>query len=157
MKHHVLSLVETDEQVQEIIRRLTSVGVSRDDISILNCRREGTDDFTGHTPKEERACSGVGGTSLLTGIGPSFIGAADPFIAAGGMMNAFDAEEAGMKDGGVSRMLVGFGLSEDAAQSYERKLVEGGILLSVHTEKKEMVTVIRSALEQAHGQEISEV
>jgi len=45
------------------------------------------------------------------GIGPALLGA-------GGMMNAFDVEGAGMKDGGVCRMLVRFGLSESAAQRY---------------------------------------
>ena len=158
MKHYVLSLVETDEQAQDIIRRLTRAGVSREDISILNSRQGSTDDFSGHKlTKEERQWSGNAGTGLLTGIGPALLGAASPFLATGGMMNTFDVEEAAMKDGGVAGILVRFGLSEDVAQRYERKLMEGGILISVHADKKEMLTVVRKTLEEAHGQEISEV
>jgi hypothetical protein len=62
-----------------------------------------------------------------------------------------------MKDGGVSGALVCFGLSENAAQRYERKLVEGGILISVHADKEGMATLVRRTLEEAHGQDISEV
>jgi hypothetical protein len=158
VKHYVLSLIETDEQAQEIIRRLMRAGVSREDISILNSRQGSTDDFSGHkATEEERQWSGSAGTSLLTGIGPVLLGAAGPFVAAGGIMNTFDVEEAGMKDGGVCGILIRFGLSEDAAQRYERKLLEGCILISVHADKKEMTTVIRKTLEDAHGQEISVV
>jgi hypothetical protein len=158
MKHYVLSLVETDEQAQEIIRRLTRAGVAREDISILNSRQGSTDDFTGHKlTEEERQRAGNPGTGLLTGIAPALVGAAGPFVAPGGMMNTFDVAEASMKDGGVSGLLIRFGLSEDAAQRYERKLVEGGVLISVHADKKEMLTVVRKTLEEAHGQETSEV
>ena len=158
MKHYVLSLVETDEQVQEIIRRLTRAGVSREDISILDSRQGSADDFSGHKlTEEEKQRSGSAGTGLLTGIGPALPGAAGPFVAGGGMMNAFDVGEAAMKDGGVSGILVHFGLSEDAAERYERKLVEGGILISVHADNREMVTVVRKTLEETHGQEISVV
>jgi hypothetical protein len=158
MKHYVLSLVETDEQVEDIIRRLTRAGVSREDISILNSRQGTTGDFAGREPtEEERRWSDGAGTGLLAGIGPAFSGGAGPFVAAGSLMNAFDVEEAAMKDGGVSGILVHFGLSEDVAQRYEKKLLNGGILISVHFDKKEMLTVVRRTLEEAHGQEISEV
>jgi hypothetical protein len=54
MKHYVLSLVETDEQAQEIIRGLTRAGVSREDISILNSRQGTADDFSGHKQTKEQ-------------------------------------------------------------------------------------------------------
>jgi hypothetical protein len=158
MKHYVLSLVETDEQAQEIIRGLTRAGVSREDISILNSRQGTADDFAGHKQtKEEGRWSGSEGGGLFTGIGPALIGATRPFVAAGSVMNAFDIEEASMQDGGVAGALVRFALSEDAAQRYERKLMEGSILISVHADKEGMATVVRKTLEEAHGQKISEV
>jgi hypothetical protein len=87
MKHYVLSLVETDAQAQEIIRRLTRAGVSREDISILNSRQGTADDFTGHKQTEEEGqWSGSEGGGLFTGIGPALIGAAGPFVAAGTIM-----------------------------------------------------------------------
>jgi hypothetical protein len=93
---------------------------------------------------------------VFTGIGPALIVATRPFVVAGSIMNAFDIEEASMQDGGASGALVRFGLSE-AAQRYERKLMEGSILNSVHADKEGMATVVRKTLEEAHGQEISEV
>jgi hypothetical protein len=35
--------------------------------------------------------------------------------------------------------------------------MEGSILISVHADKEGMATVVRETLEEAHGQEISEV
>jgi hypothetical protein len=76
MKHYVLSLVEADEQAQEIIRGLTRAGVSTEDISILNSRQGTADDFAGHKQsKEEGRWSGSEGGGLFTGIGPALIGA----------------------------------------------------------------------------------
>ena len=157
MKHYILSLVETDEQAQDTIRLLTSVGVSTEDVLILNPSQRNTEDFADHKEtKEGEHQTGIKETGLLGGVGPALVGAAGPFAAASSIMSAYEAQEAVEKGGRVSGALVRFGISEDAAERYEGKLAEGGVLIAVRADKGKPAIVARKALEEARGQEISE-
>jgi Heat induced stress protein YflT len=146
MKHHVLCLADADEHAQEIIRRLTSAGFSRQDISILNSREGAADEFADR--KKARTGERDFGVQvgLLTCVGPALIGGTGHFMGVG---KRVEGDE-------ISGVLVRLGLAEDAAQHYENKVAEGGILISARADKKEAAKVARKVFEESHGQEISE-
>jgi Heat induced stress protein YflT domain len=143
MKHHVLCLADADEHAQEIIRSLTRAGFSKQDISILSSREGAADEFADR--KKARTGAREVQVGLLTGVGPALIGGAGHFMGVGRMMQG----------GEISGVLVRLGLSEHAAQHYENKVAEGGILISVRADKKEAAKVAQNIFEKSHGQEIS--
>jgi len=147
MKHHVLCLADADEHAQEIIRRLTAAGFSKQDISILSSREGAADDEFADRKKARTGQRDFGvQVGLLTGVGPALIGGTGHFMGVG---KRVEGDE-------ISGVLVGLGLAEDAAQHYENKAAEGGILISVRADKKEAAKVVRKIFEESHGQEISE-
>jgi uncharacterized membrane protein len=57
-----------------------------------------------------------------------------PFIAAGPIMAALSGAAVGAGTGGIVGALVGMGIPEIEAKTYEGQLRGGNILLAVHTE-----------------------
>ena len=77
----------------------------------------------------------IGGTiGLLAGIGALAIPGVGPLIAAGPLMAALSGAAAGATVGGVAGALVGLGIPEIEAKTYEGKIRGGNILIAVHTE-----------------------
>jgi Heat induced stress protein YflT len=143
MKHHIVCVAESEEHAQEIFRTLKRDGVAEKDVSMWNSHEGGEDEFA----ERKRVRTGMQrfGGGLLTGIGPALLGGAGHFT--GRRM---------MKGGELSGVLVRLGLSEHAAQHYENKVTEGGIVIAVRADKREAAKVVRNILDEAHGQEISE-
>jgi hypothetical protein len=154
MKHHVLCLVDSDESAQEIIEKLTSVGFPEEDITVLNSQQKNADDKAGHEgPDSEKRGEGVG---FLSGVGPTVVGGAGGFMAAGGVM-PLESGEMGGAEQTASGSLARLGLSDSAGDLYENRLAEGAILISVKFNKDNMEKVAKEIFENAHGQEISTV
>jgi hypothetical protein len=71
MKHHVLGLVDEDEQAQKIAQELTSAGFSKEDIFMWSSHLRFENDLASRKqddPDEPRF--GSEGVGLLSGIGP---------------------------------------------------------------------------------------
>jgi hypothetical protein len=71
------------------------------------------------------------------GIGSLAIPGMGPFIAAGPILTAMSGSALGAAMGGMTGALVGLGMPEYEAKMYERKIKEGLILISAHTEDAE--------------------
>src|SRR3982750_4233436 len=142
----VFGIYRDRQHVEEAVDTLLDNGFRSEDISVLFADNVGTKDFA--TEKNTKAPEGtatgatsgavVGGTlGWLAGIGALAIPGLGPFIAAGPIMGALAGVGAGGALGGLIGALVGMGIPEYEAKRYEGRIKEGGILLSVHSDRSE--------------------
>ncbi len=138
MSQAVIGLVPTYEAADFLIRGLTKVGFSNNDISML--APNANLGYEKHSKAPEGTATGAtaggvigGALGLLTGIGALAIPGVGPFIAAGPIMAALSGAAIGGAVGGVTGGLIGLGIPEMEAKQYESKLNDGQqILVSVH-------------------------
>src|ERR1700737_222184 len=164
MKRSTLCLVDTEEHAATIVEKLKSAGFSDNDISVLFPDKGSTRDFAHKkaTKMPEGATVGastggvVGGTiGLLAGIGALAIPGLGPFIAAGPIMAALSGGALGALGGGLTGALVGLGIPEYEAKRYEGKVKEGGILISVHSEKNKETNRAKNIFKEEGAHDIS--
>src|SRR5688572_9722541 len=164
MAHAVFGLAKTEAQAISIVEWLKAVGFSPNDISVLFPEKTGTRDFAyeQHTKAPEGAAAGAGTGGLLggalgwlAGIGALAIPGAGPFIAAGPIMAALSGAAVGAAVGGITGALIGMGIPEYEARRYEGKVLQGNILISVHTENGEEIRTARRILEETGVHDIS--
>jgi hypothetical protein len=164
MSKAVISIIKSQAQVEALVSRLESAGVSTTDISVLMPDRTGSRDFTHeHNTKAPEGAvigGGAGGVAggvlgLLAGIGALAIPGVGPFIAAGPIMAALSGAAVGATIGGITGALIGLGMPEYEAKQYEAKLKEGNILISVHTADNDEAKRIKEILENADAQDVS--
>ena len=126
------------------VDELKSAGFRNTDISILFPESAGTRDFAHekNTKAPEGATTGAGtgvilGGALgwLMGIGALAIPGMGPFIAAGPVMTALAGAGVGGTVCGIAGALIELGIPEYEAKRYEGRVKDGGILLSVHSER----------------------
>ena len=163
-KRVALCLVDTNEQAQAIVERLTAAGFAQDDISVLFPDKGSTKEFAHQkeTKMPEGATMGagtggvLGGTvGLLAGLGALAIPGLGPFIAAGPLMAALSGGAIGAGLGGLAGALVGLGIPEYEAKRYEGKVKEGGILVSVHADNRDEVKRAKDLFKEAGAHDIS--
>ena len=150
--------------VENAVDTLKVEGFRSTDISVLFPENVGTKDFAHekHTKMPEGATTGagtgavIGGTlGWLTGIGALAIPGLGPFIAAGPIVAALAGAGAGGVVGGVTGALVGMGIPEYEAKRYEGRVKEGGILLSVHSDRSEWTDKAKKILESTGAEEVA--
>jgi hypothetical protein len=143
---------------------LKAAGFRNTDISVLFPEGAGSKDFAHDKGKKARegvttgATSGavIGGTfGWLAGIGALAIPGIGPFIAAGPIMAALAGVGVGGAVGGITGALVGMGIPEYEAKRYERRVKDGGILLSVHSDNSAWTNRAKEILEKSGAQDIS--
>ena len=131
---------------------------------VLFPENTGTKDFAHEkgTKAPEGATAGAGtgavvGGALgwLVGIGALAIPGLGPFIAAGPIMAALAGAGVGGTVGGLTGALVGMGLPEYEAKRYEGRVVNGGILLSVHSDNSEWTAKAKRILEETDAEDIA--
>ena len=163
-KTAVFGIYHTGAQAERSVDDLLAAGFRNDDISVLLPDHASTKDFAHekNTKAPEGTAVGVsaggvlgGALGLLVGMGALAIPGIGPFVAAGPIMAALAGLGAGGAIGGFIGALVGMGIPEYEAKRYEGHMKEGGILLSVHCETKEMVTKAEELLRQTGAQEIA--
>ena len=151
-----------ERQAETALIELRNRGFSNGDISVLVPDMTSTHDlgYEQHTKAPEGTATGVttggilGGTvGWLAGIGALAIPGLGAFIAAGPIMATLSGIAVGGTVGGVTGALVGFGIPEYEAKQYEGKLVDGNILLSVHTGDGDELKLATDILQRcgAHG------
>lgn len=151
-------------QVERAVDELKADGFRNTDISVLMQRNEGTKDFAAekNTKAPEGTTTGatsgavVGGAlGWLAGIGALAIPGVGPFIAAGPIMGALAGIGTGGVVGGLIGALVGMGIPEYEAKRYEGRIKEGGILLSVHSDRSEWTRKAKDILERTGAEDVS--
>ena len=164
MSKSVFCIATTQGQAERIVEQLQAQGFAASEISVLLPDTSGTGDF-GHV-KSTKASEGVaagaatgglagGALGLLAGIGALAIPGVGPFIAAGPIMAALAGMGVGGAVGGVTGALVGMGIPEYEAKRYEGRVVNGGILLSVHSDNSEWTSRAKTILEDTGAEDIS--
>src|SRR5947208_13624383 len=164
MSKSVFCLCDTAGQAESIVDGLRAAGFSNNDISVLFPDKSGTRDFAHeqHTKAPEGAATGagtggaVGGVlGWLVGIGSLAIPGLGPFIAAGPIMATLAGAGVGGALGGVTGALIGMGIPEYEAKRYEGRVKEGGILLSVHSDKSDWTRKAKDILESTGATDVA--
>ena len=160
MKRSALCIVDTEIQADAIVGKLRSAGFSDNDISVLFPDKGSTRDLA--HKKETKMPEGaainlgtggvIGGTiGLLAGIGELAILGLGAFIAAGPIIAALS----GVGVCGLTGALIGLGIPEYEAKSYEGKVKESGILISIHSESNDETTSAKSIFKEEGAHDIS--
>jgi hypothetical protein len=160
----VFGIYKTVTQAERAVDRLLASGVTQNDVSVLLPDNESTRQFA--HKKDSKAPEGtttgataggvVGGTlGLLAGIGSLAIPGLGPFIAAGPIMATLAGLGVGGAVGGLIGALVGMGIPEYEAKRFEGRVKDGGILLSVHCDSSDEVSVVKQLLEDTGAEDIS--
>src|SRR6188474_3471197 len=159
----VFCIATTRAQAEDIVSRLKSASFSSDDISVLFPDKDSTRDFAHekNTKAPEGAVAGAGTGGVIggalgwvAGIGMLAIPGVGPFIAAGPIMAALSGAAIGAAAGGIAGGLIGMGIPELEAKRYEGKVMEGNLLISVHTENGEEITRAKEIFTRAGAQDI---
>jgi hypothetical protein len=160
----VFCIATSEGQARSIVEAAREAGFSSDDVSALLPDRGGSRDFAHeqHTKAPEGATAGAVSGGVLGGIGGWLVGIGalaipglGPFVAAGPIMAALGGAAAGAAKGGLTGLLVGYGMPEYEAKRYEGKVRSGNILLSIHTEHGEEVTLAKDIFKRAGAEDIS--
>lgn len=163
-KKAVFCIAKTESQADSIVAELKSTGFSNNDISALFPDKKGTRDFAHekNTKAPEGATAGAGAGGLLggtlgwlVGIGALAIPGVGPLIAAGPIVAALSGAAVGAAVGGIGGALVGMGIPELEAKQYERKVRDGNILISVHTDDADEVARAKDVFKRQNAENIS--
>jgi hypothetical protein len=160
----VFGIYKTVDQAEIAVDKLLASGVTQNDVSVLLPDVDSTRQFAHekNTKAPEGTTTGavaggaIGGTiGLLAGIGSLAIPGLGPFIAAGPIMAALAGLGAGGAVGGLIGALTGMGMPEYEAKRYEGRVKDGGILLSVHADSSEEVSILKKLLEKTGAEDVS--
>lgn len=163
-KKAVFCIAKTESQAESIVAELKRSGFSNNDISALFPDKKGTRDFAHEksTKAPEGATTGAGAGGLLggtlgwlVGIGALAIPGVGPLIAAGPIVAALSGAAVGAAVGGIGGALVGMGIPELEAKQYERKVRDGNILISVHTDDADEVARAKDVFKRQNAENIS--
>ncbi|HTI71035.1 MAG TPA: DUF3341 domain-containing protein [Candidatus Limnocylindria bacterium] len=160
----VLCIAESRSQAEKIVNGLKHSGFANNDISALFPDQGGTRDFAHAkgTKAPEGAVAGVSGGALLggalgwlAGVGALILPGIGPFVAAGPILAALSGVAVGGAVGGITGAVVGMGFPEYEAKRYEGKVLDGNILISVHTDNANDIRRAKHIFEQELAQDIA--
>lgn len=163
-KKSAFCIATSHSQAEGIVARLQDAGFSSNDISVLFPDQQSTREFAHvkntKAPEGIAAGTGTGGIiggalGWLVGIGSLAIPGVGPFVAAGPIIAALSGAAVGAAVGGIGGGLIGLGMPEYEAKRYEGRIRAGNILVSVHTEDGEEISVARGIFEEGQAEDIS--
>jgi hypothetical protein len=164
MSHSVIGIVTTRTDAENLVSALRTQGFAENDISVLFPDKESNRKDFAHensTKAPEGAVTGAstgavigGALGLLAGIGALVIPGVGPLIAAGPIMAALSGVAVGATVGGVGGALIGLGLPEYEAKMYEGKLLEGNILVAVHSDDDKSLKLAEDVFKQQKASDI---
>ena len=170
MNRRIASAVfDTRAQSERAVTELRSAGISDRDISVLHQdsdqHRSSGDREHGHSDsKASGAAKGAGvgaGVGALAGLAALAIPGVGPFLAMGavaetlGIIGSAAATSAvvGAAAGGIAGALMDYGVSEEDARYYDRRIHEGGVWVGVDTSNSAAdPTLVQRILRDAGGQ-----
>ncbi|MFC4802505.1 general stress protein [Neobacillus sp. GCM10023253] len=134
---NVVGVYDTEQEAINAIDRLLDQGYHKNEISMIGKNVEQVSVDTG-TAIEETAATGaaVGGVlggipGLLAGAGALAIPGIGPLVAAGPIAAGLMGAITGAGIGGLTGAFVGMGIPHEEAESYEKSVKEGKILVLV--------------------------
>ena len=160
----VFGIYKTSAQAERAVDQIAAAGFSHNDISVLLPDNQSSKEFAHekNTKAPEGTTTGVttggvvGGTlGLLAGVGALAIPGLGPFIAAGPIMASLAGLGVGGAVGGLIGALVGMGIPEYEAKRYEGRIKDGGVLVSVHCDTSDEITLAKDLLKQTGAEDIS--
>lgn len=169
MSKTLIGIFTQREDAEDAIKELEDSGYNPKDISIvMKDSRVASEisDSTGASTGEAAAggavtgaviggLAGLVGAVLIPGVGAFFIGG--PIASALGLTGAAAASVSGAATGAVAGgllgALMGFGLTQDEAKVYERRINSGAILLAVPARSREEHEV-DAILKEYHAEDI---
>ncbi len=164
MSNAVVGIAPDLIQAERIISELHNAGFVGDDVSILVVQPQDRLNLESKTKGPEGLALGTGGGALLggafgwmAGIGSLAIPGVGPLIAAGPLMAALSAAAAGGALGGIFGGLVGLGLPEYEAKVYEDQVVDGRVLIAVHSDDEDRRQVAERIMKKQHALDVNQM
>lgn len=163
------AIFDTRAQAERAVTQLRAVGIHDRDISVLHQdsdrhRETGDRDHDHSDNKASGAAKGAGvgaGVGALAGLAALAIPGVGPFLAMGavaetlGVIGSAAATSAvvGAAAGGIAGALMDYGVSEEDARYYDRRIHEGGVWVGVDTSRSGAdPLVIQRILRDAGGE-----
>jgi hypothetical protein len=146
------------------LKALRTADFRNTDISVVFSENQGSKDFAHEigtkAPEGTTAGAGTGAVACgvlrwLVGIGTLVIPGIGPSIAAGPIMAALAGVGVGGTLDGIAGALVGMEIPEYEAKRYERRVKDGGILLSIHSDDSAWTKRAKAVLERTGAQDIA--
>jgi uncharacterized membrane protein len=143
----VIALFDDLAQAERAIRTLEEDGFDRRDISVVT-KHEGEHAAVEQTPAagrsdeslaEEEAITGatIGGISgLIAGLAAFAVPGVGPLLMIGPLATALGGVALGAAAGGIVGALVDAGVPQERARSYEERILQGDVVLSLHTNRE---------------------
>lgn len=153
MKHFVLCLVDTDDQAQEITRKVISAGFGEKKIFVLTSDSDAENSVDRRKEEPGLLQEGAG---LLAASGSTMVGGTGSLVGAGKMVDAAGSSEHGVEAGSAGAFLAGLDLSEAEGREYLKRVSDGGTLVALKIDDRKMAPVARKIFEETHAQEILE-
>ncbi|HEY8072866.1 MAG TPA: DUF3341 domain-containing protein [Labilithrix sp.] len=155
MKKVVLGIVDTPQQAELAVQRLTSMGWAPTDVAVLFPDKRGSHDFQfeRHTHASEGALTGAGLGAILgalagvaIGLGVLALPELARLIEAGPIVSALACAAAVGVVLAVVGALFGIGAPKIVAQYYEGKVRKGSILIAAHATRRDEIRRAREVL-----------
>ena len=152
-------LVNSRNQVDQIVDHLRTAGFSNKDISALFPNQDTAGGFAHQKSTKQRREQAPGAWWAARRAGFGSIGALDipgvgRFIAAGPIIFALGGAGIGAAVSVITGALTGMGASEFEAKRYQSKIKDGNILIWVHTGNCEEVTRVSEIFTKSDAQDI---
>lgn len=151
-KRIAAAVFDSRKGAEHAVKELRDAGVPEDKISVLQLHDddEHRDDdverrsLADHDTKASGTAKGLaagGAVGAIAGLGALLIPGVGPFIAAGALAETLGAAGSavvtsgvvGAAAGGLTGALVDYGIDREHAEYYERRIREGGVLVTVDT------------------------
>jgi hypothetical protein len=161
-KQAIIGLVASQRQAERILTALEGAGLSKDDVSVLLPAEPRRDEQPLRRPAtagdgDGKRSSLGGALALRVTVGIVVIPGAGPFIAAGPILQVLREDVVGAGSHGIMAALQGMGIHEREAQQYERAIIGGRVLVSVHVDEHEERALAKAILVEGRAAHISSV
>lgn len=160
MKHTITEVFKTPAMASNAIDRLTQIGITDKDISVLMSSDSSAKDFAveqnSKAPEGIATGAVIGGAlggiaASLTAVGSIVLTGGAGLLVAGPLVAALAGIGAGASGGGLIGGLIGLGLNENEAKHVEKELEDGSVLVAVETDgdkKNEVKKILESAKDE---------
>lgn len=161
----VIGVFKRREAVHTAIRRLSDLGYTPDDVSILMSDETRTKEFgiEADTKAAEGAVLGgtVGATisaafAAIAATGSSFVVPGLSLVIVGPLMAAFAGAGIGGLTGGIIGALAGAGIPEYRAKIYDKSVRAGGVLVGVEVKSDEDLEKVEKLFGDLGAEKVSE-
>lgn len=177
MQHKIAAAIFNErEDAEKAIHEMRDAGVPEDAISVIQLHGDTTEtqDGSGRTTDIDEGDDKGSGTAkglatggalgAIAGLGALLIPGIGPFIAAGALAEtlgvagsaALVSGAVGAAAGGLTGALIDYGMDREHAEYYERRVREGGVLVTVDTSSNPSAYGPTRGILRAAGGEMAE-